>query len=151
VKRSAGLLLYRRSPDLEVLLVHPGGPFFAGKDVWGIPKGEYLAAEEPLAAAYREFEEETGFAAPEGEPIPLGEVVQRGGKRVVAWALEGDLDVDRLVSNSFHMPWRGRIQAFPEIDEGRWYGVEEAVTKMSEAQRQVVERLLAVLEDVASG
>ena len=151
MKRSAGLLLYRRSPDLEVLLVHPGGPFFAGKDVWGIPKGEYLPAEDALSAAYREFAEETGFAAPEGEPIPLGEVVQRGGKRVVAWALEGDLDVDRLVSNEFHMPWRGRVRSFPEIDEGRWYPVEEAVTKMSEAQRQFVERLLDVLEDVASG
>jgi predicted NUDIX family NTP pyrophosphohydrolase len=151
MRRSAGLLLYRRTPALEVLLVHPGGPFFENKDVWGIPKGEYLAAEEPLAAAYREFAEETGFPPPKGDPIPLGEVVQRGGKRVVAWALEGDLDVDRLVSNEFHMPWRGRIRSFPEIDEGRWYGVDEAVTKMSEAQRQFVERLLDVLEDVPSG
>jgi predicted NUDIX family NTP pyrophosphohydrolase len=126
--------------------VHPGGPFFANKDVWGIPKGEYLPAEEPLAAAYREFAEETGFPPPKGDPIPLGEVVQRGGKRVVAWALEGDLDVAQLVSNEFHIPWRGRLQSFPEIDEGRWYGVAEAVTKMSEAQRQFVERLLDVLK-----
>ncbi|HUR13078.1 MAG TPA: NUDIX domain-containing protein [Mycobacteriales bacterium] len=151
MKRSAGLLLYRRKPDLEVLLVHPGGPFFARHDVWGIPKGEYLAAEEPLAAAYREFAEETGFPPPKGDPVPLGEVVQRGGKRVVAWALEGDLDVDKLVSNTFQMPWRGRFQSFPEIDEGRWFTPEEAVAKMSEAQRQFVERLLAVLEDVTSG
>jgi predicted NUDIX family NTP pyrophosphohydrolase len=146
VKRSAGLLLYRRKPDLEVLLVHPGGPFFAGHDVWGIPKGEYDHAEEPMAAAYREFAEETGFPPPTGSPIPLGEVVQRGGKRVVAWALEGDLDVAQLVSNTFSMPWRGRIRQFPEIDEGRWFGVDEARTRMSEAQGQFVDRLLGVLD-----
>jgi predicted NUDIX family NTP pyrophosphohydrolase len=147
VRRSAGLLLYRRRDGLEVLLVHPGGPFFAGKDVWGIPKGEYLSAEEPLAAAYREFAEETGFPPPKGDPIPLGEVVQRGGKRVVAWALEGDLDVARLVSNTFSMPWRGRVQAFPEVDEGRWFRVDEALQRMSEAQGQLVERLVHVLEN----
>ncbi|HUR52044.1 MAG TPA: NUDIX domain-containing protein [Mycobacteriales bacterium] len=146
MRRSAGLLLYRRTPDLEVLLVHPGGPFFANKDVWGIPKGEYGAAEEPMAAAYREFAEETGFPPPKGDPIPLGEVVQRGGKRVVAWALEGDLDVSKLVSNTFTMPWGGRLQDFPEIDEGRWFGVDEAQRRMSEAQRAFVERLLGVLD-----
>jgi predicted NUDIX family NTP pyrophosphohydrolase len=146
VRRSAGLLLYRRRDGLEVLLVHPGGPFFAGKDVWGIPKGEYLSAEEPLAAAYREFAEETGFPPPKGDPIPLGEVVQRGGKRVVAWALEGDLDVAQLVSNTFSMPWRGRVQAFPEVDEGRWFGVDEARRRMSQAQGQLVDRLIEVLE-----
>ncbi|MDP9183815.1 MAG: NUDIX domain-containing protein [Actinomycetota bacterium] len=146
MKRSAGLLLYRRQPDLEVLLVHPGGPFFAGKDVWGIPKGEYGSAEEPLAAAYREFAEETGFPPPKGQPLPLGEVVQRSGKRVVAWALEGDLDASKLVSNTFAMPWRGRVQRFPEVDEGRWFGVDEARTRMSEAQAQFVDRLLDTLE-----
>ena len=145
MKRSAGLLLYRRSPHLEVLLVHPGGPFFAGRDVWGIPKGEYGPAEEPLAAAYREFAEETGFPPPKGDPIPLGEVVQLGGKRVVAWALEGDLDVEQLVSNTFTMPWRGGFQAFPEVDEGRWFDVEEARRRMSAAQRALLERLLDVL------
>lgn len=145
MQRSAGLLLYRRSPDPEVLLVHPGGPFYAGKDVWGIPKGHYTSAEEPLAAAYREFAEETGFPPPKGEPIPLGEVVQRGGKRVVAWALEGDLDVTRLVSNTFTMPWRGGFQDFPEVDEGRWFGVAEALRRMSEAQRTFVNRLLEAL------
>src|SRR5437868_6997484 len=118
MRRSAGLLLYRRKPDLEVLLVHPGGPFFAGKDVWGIPKGELNSLEEPITAAYREFAEETGFPPPKGTPIPLGEVVQRGGKHVLAWALEGDVDVADLVSNTFRMPWRGRVQAFPEVDEG---------------------------------
>jgi predicted NUDIX family NTP pyrophosphohydrolase len=145
MRRSAGLLLYRRSPHLEVLLVHPGGPFFAGKDVWGIPKGEYDESEEPMAAAYREFAEETGFPPPKGVPIPLGEVVQRGGKRVVAWALEGDLDVTQLVSNTFRMPWGGRVREYPEVDEGRWFPCEEASRRMSEAQRSFVDRLLAAL------
>lgn len=142
MRRSAGILLYRRSDLLEVLLVHPGGPFFAHKDVWGIPKGEYGQAEEPLDAAYREFEEETGFPAPPGEPLPLGEVTQRGGKRVVAWALEGDLDADKVVSNTFLMPWKGRVQAFPEIDKAAWYTLEEAHDKISEAQQPFLSRLV---------
>ena len=145
MKRSAGILLYRRVPHLEVLLVHPGGPFFAGKDIWGIPKGEYGADEEPLAAAYREFAEETGFALPDHEPVPLGEVTQRSGKRVVAWAVEGDADADALVSNTFAMPWRGRVQRFPEVDEGRWFEVDEARRRMSSAQGEFLDRLLAVL------
>ena len=99
MKRSAGLLLWRRSPDgrLEVLLGHPGGPLFARKDegVWSVPKGEYLPGEEPLAAAYREFTEELGVAPPDGEPVHLGEVVQRSGKVVTVWAQPGDLDVTR--------------------------------------------------------
>jgi predicted NUDIX family NTP pyrophosphohydrolase len=104
-KRSAGLLLYRTSPDLQVLLVHPGGPFFARKDdgVWSVPKGEYEPDEDPLAAARREFAEELGTAPPDGEPIDLGEITQRAGKIVTAWALEGDLDVAAVVSNTFEM------------------------------------------------
>lgn len=145
MKRSAGLLVYRRSPDLEVLLVHPGGPFFSGTDVWGIPKGEYGSAEDPMAAAYREFAEETGFPPPSGLPIPLGEVVLRSGKRLAAWALEGDLDVTQLVSNTFRMPWRGRVQSFPEVDEGRWFDIAEAKGRMSQAQAALVDRLLAIL------
>jgi predicted NUDIX family NTP pyrophosphohydrolase len=145
VRRSAGLLLYRRRPHVEVLLVHPGGPFFRNKDEWGIPKGEYSSLEEPMAAAYREFAEETGFPPPKGDPIPLGEVVQRGGKTVVAWALEGDLDVSQLVSNTFAMPWRGAIRHFPEVDEGRWFTVDEAWERMKEAQQPLLERLLAAL------
>lgn len=145
MRRSAGLLLYKRQPELEVLLVHPGGPFFRGKDEWGIPKGEYLYGEEPLAAAYREFAEETGFPPPKGDPIPLGEVVQRGGKRVVAWALEGDLDVTRLVSNTFTMPWRGRFQEFPEVDEGRWFGLDEARERMKDTQQPFLDRLVQAL------
>jgi predicted NUDIX family NTP pyrophosphohydrolase len=145
VRRSAGILLYRREPLLQVLLVHPGGPFFANRDVWGIPKGEYGGAEEPIAAAYREFEEETGFPAPPGDPLPLGEVTQKGGKRVVAWALEGDLDADKVVSNTFQMPWRGRIQSFPEIDKAAWFTLREAAEKMSESQQPFLDRLLEQL------
>ena len=145
MRRSAGILLFRREPMLQVLLVHPGGPFFVNKDVWGIPKGEYGGVEEPMAAAYREFEEETGFPAPGGDPLPLGEVTQRGGKRVVAWALEGDLDAEKVVSNTFSMPWRGRIQAFPEIDKAEWFTLQGARQKMSEAQQEFLDRLLEQL------
>ena len=145
MRRSAGLLLYRQVVELEVLLVHPGGPFFRNKDEWGIPKGEYSYAEEPMAAAYREFAEETGFPPPKGDPIPLGEVTQRGGKVVVAWALEGDLDVTRLVSNTFAMPWRGAIRHFPEVDEGRWFGLDGARRRMKDPQQPCLDRLLASL------
>src|ERR1700761_3424165 len=109
-KRSAGLLMYRRAAaGLAVLLVHPGGPFWATKDLgaWSIPKGEYLEGEEPLAAAQREFAEETGAQA-RGEFIPLGEVKQPGGKHVTAWALEGDFDPATLVSSSFEIEWPPR-------------------------------------------
>jgi predicted NUDIX family NTP pyrophosphohydrolase len=98
-----------------------------------------------MAAAYREFAEETGFPPPKGDPIPLGEVVQKGGKRVVAWALEGDLDATQLVSNTFRMPWGGGLREFPEVDEGRWFTVEEARQKVSQAQWAFVERLLEAL------
>ena len=145
MRRSAGLLLFRRMSGLEVLLVHPGGPFFAGKDEWGIPKGEYGVTEPPMQAAYREFAEETGFVAPAGPPYPLGEVTQRGGKRVVAWGVEGDLDVTRLASNTFRMVWRGRVQEFPEVDEGRWFGLPEAHDRMKGAQRPFLDRLVDVL------
>ena len=140
------MLLFRRASGLEVLLVHPGGPFFAGKDEWGIPKGEYGVTEDPLEAAFREFEEETGFPPPLTEPHPLGEITQRGGKRVVAWALEGDLDVTRLVSNTFRTLWRGRVQEFPEVDEGRWFGLPEAHDRMKGAQRPFLERLVEHLQ-----
>jgi predicted NUDIX family NTP pyrophosphohydrolase len=145
MRRSAGILLYRREPLLQVLLVHPGGPFFTNKDVWGIPKGEYGTSEDPMDAAYREFEEETGFPAPPGDPLPLGEVTQRGGKRVVAWALEGDLDADKVVSNTFQMPWGGRLQSFPEIDKAEWFTLQAAREKMSEAQQAFLDRLLELL------
>src|ERR1700744_1545961 len=134
-KQSAGLLMFRRRDgEMEVLLVHPGGPFWARKDLgaWSIPKGEYAADEAPLAAAQREFTEETG-AAPRGEFVPLGEVKQPGGKHVTAWAVEGDFDPAMLVSTTFEMEWpprSGRKRAFPEIDRAEWFSPDEARRKI---------------------
>jgi len=149
-RRSAGILLYRRAgQEPEVLLVHPGGPFWARKDdgAWSIPKGEYGDDEEPRAAALREFEEELGTKAPghaEGL-LDLGEVKQRSGKVVIAFALEGDLDPDRITSNTFPMEWpprSGRTQEFPEVDRAGWFAPAEARTKLVSAQAELVDRLL---------
>jgi len=145
VKRSAGLLLFRRHPDLQVLLAHPGGPLYRHRDEWGIPKGEYDAIEDPLAAAEREFQEELGCAPPPGHRYDLGEVRLKSGKRVVAWAVEGDLDTRTCVSNTFFLLWHGRLQEFPEIDEARWFTAEEASLKMPERQRPFLERLVELL------
>jgi len=150
VKRSAGLLLFRRSSGpLEVLLAHPGGPLFARRnDVWTIPKGEYGDSEEPRAAAYREFAEEIGSLPPDGEPLPLGEITQRSGKQVTAWALEGDLDVTTVASNTFPMVWpprSGRLQHFPEVDRAQWFDVGTAGAHLLAAQLPLVERLVALL------
>ena len=147
-KQSAGILLYRVAGGVpEVLLVHPGGPFFARKDagVWSIPKGEYDDAEDPRACALREFEEETGTALPPGELIELGSVKQRGGKVVSAWAAEGDLDTDSIRSNTFTMEWpprSGRTAEFPEIDRAAWLPVDEAREKLIPAQAEFLDRLL---------
>ena len=149
-KRSAGLLLYRRADaDFSVLLVHPGGPLWANKDAgaWSIPKGEYAPGEEPLAAAQREFAEETG-ARPFGEFRPLGEVVQGGGKRVAAWALEGEFDPATLVSNSFEMEWpprSGRRVRFPEVDRAAWFVSAVARRKILAGQRPLIERLAQLI------
>jgi predicted NUDIX family NTP pyrophosphohydrolase len=145
-KRSAGLLMYRRKEGLEVFLVHPGGPFWAKKDLgaWSIPKGEYEVDEEPLAAARREFEEETGIPAT-GNFIELGELRQPGGKVVSAWAFEGDFDANELRSNTFEMEWpprSGRKMEFPEVDRGSWYSVEEARRRLTPGQIIFVDRLL---------
>ena len=146
-RRSAGILLYREGADgLEVLLVHPGGPFWAKKDLgaWSIPKGEYEDGEDPLACALREFEEETGTRLEASEPVELGTIVQRGGKRVTAWALSGDLDVESVHSNTFTMQWpprSGRQAAFPEIDRAEWFGLDEARVKIIPAQVELVDRL----------
>ena len=145
MKRSAGLLLYRRRSGLEVLLAHPGGPLHATKDVWTVPKGEYTPEEEPLAAAYREYAEEIGSAAPAGPTYPLGEIIQKGGKRVVAWALEGDLDVATVRSNLFGMRWQGRWQEFPEIDRAEWFAVPQARVKLMPAQEPFLDRLVELL------
>jgi predicted NUDIX family NTP pyrophosphohydrolase len=145
--RSAGLLLYRGSAaSLEVLLVHPGGPVWARRDAgaWSIPKGEYDADEEPLTAARREFAEELGSAPPEGEVLPLGEVKQRSGKVVMAWALRGDLDASAITSNTFEMEWpprSGRRRAFPEIDRAQWFSLDDARVKINAAQAEFLDRL----------
>jgi len=148
-KRSAGLLMYRRSGGhLEVLLVHPGGPFWMKKDLgaWTIPKGEYTADEEPLAAATREFQEETGLVA-SGPFRPLTPIKQRGGKIVHAWAFEGDCDAGALKSNNFSLEWprgSGRMQEFPEVDRAGWFRIEDAMRKILPGQA-------GFLEEFASG
>lgn len=158
VARSAGLLLYRFDQDgeAEVLLAHPGGPFWARKDdgVWSVPKGEHGAEDEALATAYREFREETGHDAPAGEPVPLGEVRQPGGKRVTAWALEGDLDASAATSNTFEMEWprgSGTVRVFPEVDRLEWMSVDRARTKLLKGQVPFLDRLLAAIGEIGPG
>jgi predicted NUDIX family NTP pyrophosphohydrolase len=146
-KHSAGILLYRRREGgIEVLLVHPGGPFWARKDegAWSIPKGEYETAEDPLAAARREFEEETGARA-EGEAVVLGSFRQSAAKTVDAWAIEGEFDPATLKSNTFTMEWpprSGRMLEVPEVDRAAWFTPEEAARKLLKGQRQILEALL---------
>jgi predicted NUDIX family NTP pyrophosphohydrolase len=150
--RSAGLLLYRDGGGgREVLLVHPGGPFWARRDAgsWSIPKGVYGNDEEPLAAARREFEEELGVAPPEGELVDLGEVQQRGGKRVRAWALVGEFDVSETKSNTFAVEWpprSGQFRQFPEVDRAEWFSFEVAREKINAAQAELIDRLEAALD-----
>jgi predicted NUDIX family NTP pyrophosphohydrolase len=147
-KRSAGILIYRlRGGGPEVLLVHPGGPFWARRDagVWSIPKGEYENGDDPLACALREFEEETGTSLPPGELVELDDVKQKGGKVVTAWAAEGDLDADAVRSNTFTMEWpprSGRTAEFPEIDRAGWFGIDEAREKLNPAQTEFLDRLV---------
>jgi predicted NUDIX family NTP pyrophosphohydrolase len=148
---SAGILLFRhRSPGLEVLLAHPGGPYFTKKDHghWTIPKGEVEPGEELLAVARREFEEETGQAPPDDAGIGLGSIVQKGGKVVHAWAIEGDLDPATAASNTFELVWppgTGRRELFPEIDRVEWFGPEEARRRVKETQIPLIDRLEAAL------
>jgi predicted NUDIX family NTP pyrophosphohydrolase len=147
-RRSAGILLYRIAGGApEVLLVHPGGPFWARKDAgaWSIPKGEHDEGEEPRACALREFEEETGMRLPPGELIELGSVTQKAGKVVSAWAVEGELDADSIRSNTFTMEWppgSGRTAEYPEIDRAGWFAVEAAREKLITAQGEFLDRLL---------
>jgi predicted NUDIX family NTP pyrophosphohydrolase len=146
-KRSAGILLYRRRPcGLELLLVHPGGPFWGRKDLgaWSIPKGEYAPGEDPRAAARREFAEETGMPVA-GDFMPLGELVSPGRKIVTAFALEGDCDPAALRSNTFELEWpprSGRRQSFPEIDRAQWFSPEEARRKILAGQCEFIGRLI---------
>jgi predicted NUDIX family NTP pyrophosphohydrolase len=145
-KRSAGILLYRRE---EVLLVHPGGPFWAKKDAgaWSIPKGEYEEGDDPRECALREFEEELGTALPEGiELVELGTVRQSGGKLITAYAAEGDLDADGITSNTFTIEWpprSGRMQEFPEVDRAAWFSIAEAREKLNPTQAELLVRLPA--------
>ncbi|MCU0484054.1 MAG: NUDIX domain-containing protein [Chloroflexi bacterium] len=144
---SAGILLWRRRPGgLEVLLGHPGGPFWATRDAghWTIPKGEAAPGEDLLAVARREFQEETGHVPPDAPALHLGEIVQKSGKRVVGWAVEGDLDPAAASSNTFEMEWppgSGRPVAFPEIDRVAWFGPAEARVRLKAAQLPFLDRL----------
>jgi len=145
--QSAGLLLYRqRDGTLEVLLVHPGGPFWQKRDdgVWSIPKGEIGENETGIDVARREFQEELGTPAPNAELRSLGTVRQAGGKVVHAWAGAGDLDVDRLTSNTFEIEWpphSGKMQRFPEVDRAAWFDLDAARRKLLPAQRAFIDRL----------
>jgi predicted NUDIX family NTP pyrophosphohydrolase len=147
VKRSAGLLLFRRGASgLEVLLAHPGGPFWADRDdgSWSIPKGEIEAGEEALTVARREFQEETGHEPPDGVPIALATIQQKSGKVVEAWALEGDLDPAAASSNRVLVEWpprSGRSLEIPEVDRVEWFGPAEARRKLNPAQVAFLERL----------
>ena len=147
-KRSAGILMYKRSgPELLLLLVHPGGPFWAKKDLgaWSIPKGEYLEAEEPFAVAKREFCEELGVQ-PSGEFWDLGALVQPSRKEIIAWAVEGDFSVAELRSNTFELEWppkSGRKKEFPEVDRAEWFSIADARRKILPGQSEFIDRLLA--------
>jgi predicted NUDIX family NTP pyrophosphohydrolase len=144
---SAGILMYRQTgPGLEVLLVHPGGPFWRNKDqgAWSIPKGEMDEGEDAAVAARREFLEETGCTL-SGPLEPLGDIRQRGGKRVTAFAVESDLDVEAIKSNTFEIEWPskgGKMQSFPEIDAAAWFDLPTAHVKILESQRTLLDRLV---------
>jgi predicted NUDIX family NTP pyrophosphohydrolase len=147
-KRSSGILLFRRASggDLEVLLVHPGGPFWAKKDLgaWSIPKGEHEEDEDAQACAIREFTEETGSAPNPGELTDLGTVKLKSRKTVQAWALEGDLDATQVTSNTFSLQWpprSGTFADFPEVDRAEWFGLEEAAERINPAQAAFLQRL----------
>lgn len=146
-RRSAGILLHRGTgADLEVLLVHPGGPFWAKRDdgAWSIPKGEYGPGEDAVLAARREFAEELGSEPPDGELTDLGEVRQKSGKIVHAWALAGDLDAATIVSNTFTMQWppkSGQMREFPEVDRADWFTLANARAKINGGQAPLLDRL----------
>lgn len=151
-KQSAGILLYRRNGKLlEVFLGHPGGPFWAKKDTgsWSIPKGEYTDGEEPLQAAVREFEEETGYR-PSGHFIQLSSIRQKGHKTVHCWAVEGELDADTIVSNQFEIEWpprSGKMKAFPEMDRAAWFPLTIAREKINERQASFIDQLEKLIDE----
>ncbi len=149
-RRSAGLLMYRkRDRDVEVLLIHPGGPFWASKDegAWCIPKGEFTDDEEPLAAAQREFQEETGFSV-DGDFQPLAPIRQAGGKMVYAWAVMGDCDAEAIRSNTFTMEWpphSGQWRTYPEADRAAWFSLPRAREKILKSQQSLLDELEQLL------
>ncbi len=153
MKTSAGLLMFRRcGPKLEVLLAHPGGPFWKNKDLgsWSIPKGEYSADENALAAAKREFKEETGFK-PDGEFLPLNQIKQPSGKVITAWAFEGDCSPAEIHSNVFSMEWppkSGKTREFPEVDRADWFSLEEAKVHILKGQAGFLDRLAALIDQL---
>jgi predicted NUDIX family NTP pyrophosphohydrolase len=150
-KQSAGILVYRRvNGGVEVLLGHPGGPFWAKKDAgaWSIPKGEYEEGEDPLTAAKREFHEETGQSAPDGDYSDLGDFKRKDGKTIKAWAVQGDIDAAKISSNSFEMEWppkSGQKQTFPEIDKAAWLPIQDAAPKLHQGQAIFLDRLATKL------
>lgn len=144
--QTAGILVFRRKPKLEVFLVHNGGPFFAKRDkgFWTIPKGKFEEGESAEEVARREFEEETGMSVPEGEWIDLGKVRQVNNKDVQAWAVEGDINPLRLHSNTFDLEWppkSGKIQQFPEVDRGEWFNLTQGAVKINAGQGELLTRL----------
>jgi predicted NUDIX family NTP pyrophosphohydrolase len=149
-KQSAGILMYRRvGRGVELLLVHPGGPFWKKRDfgAWSIPKGEYAPGEDPLAVAVREFEEETGVRL-SGKFQPLGEVAQKGGKIVTAWAMEGDLDPASINSNTFEIEWppkSSRKATFPEVDRAAWFSPDDARARILPSQSPFIARLMEMI------
>lgn len=150
-KKSAGLLLYRFTSEVEFFLVHPGGPFWAKKDegAWSIPKGEFEDDENPLDAAIREFREETGFDV-SGSFIPLSPVKLSGGKQIYAFALEHNIETSQLVSNTFTMEWppkSGKQQEFPEVDRGEWFNAESSKIKLNKGQVPILEEALIKIKN----
>lgn len=149
-KQSAGILMYRFNKDLvEVLLVHPGGPFYTKKDlgVWSIPKGEFFEGEDPGEAAIREFKEETGQTL-NGRMIELSPIIQKSGKKVFAWAVEGNIDPSEIISNTFSIEWppkSGQMKEFAEIDRGEWFAAGLARTKINQAQVLLINELCSLL------
>lgn len=147
MQRSAGILPFRSMSGLEVLIAHPGGPFFTNRSEgsWSVVKGQIEPGEDPWTTARREFTEETGWPILDWEPIELGTVVQAGGKHVTAFAIETDLDIATFTPGMFLMSWRGRVQSFPEIDEVRWTDLVEAAGLLNPAQVPLLDRLASLV------
>ncbi|GAA4317135.1 NUDIX domain-containing protein [Compostibacter hankyongensis] len=148
-RKSAGILLFRKQKKLEVLLVHPGGPFWQKKDLgaWSIPKGEIDEQEDPLAAAKREFKEETGMEI-DGDFTALDPVIQKGGKTVYAWAVEGDLDPENIAGNTFSLQWppgSGKARTYPEVDRAAWFDLPTARQKINDRQAAFLDALETLL------